>query len=198
MSFLKAFVLMLVALVIGLVIVGGCVVSGYNKAVVLDEQVNANWAQVENQLQRRFDLVPNLVETVKGVAAHEKEVFLGIAKARESYFQAKTTAAKAKAAGIFESALSRLLVLRETYPQLKANQSFLKLQDSLEGTENRLSVERMRYNEAVKTLNTFSRRLLGRFYASLAGVEPAEYFEVAEEAKAVPKVDFTGKLPEGG
>ncbi|MGB2986482.1 MAG: LemA family protein, partial [Phycisphaerae bacterium] len=189
--------IMLVAILGGVLLVGGCIYSGYNRAITLDEDVKSAWAQVENQLQRRFDLVPNLVETVKGVAGHEKEVFLGIAKARESYFQAKSTGQKAKAAGMFESALSRLLVLRETYPQLKANESFLKLQDSIEGTENRLGVERKRYNESVKQINTFSRKLLGRLYASLAGVERAEYFEVAEEAKAVPKVDFGGDAKGG-
>lgn len=197
MSFGKVLLIMLVAILGGVLLVGGCIYSGYNRAITLDEDVKSAWAQVENQLQRRFDLVPNLVETVKGVAGHEKEVFLGIAKARESYFQAKSTGQKAKAAGMFESALSRLLVLRETYPQLKANESFLKLQDSIEGTENRLGVERKRYNESVKQINTFSRKLLGRLYASLAGVERAEYFEVAEEAKAVPKVDFGGDAKGG-
>ena len=98
---------------------------------------------------------------------------------------------KARAAGSFESALSRLLVLRETYPELKSNESFLKLQDSLEGTENRLSVERKRYNDAVKTLNVFIRKPLGRFYAGLAGVEKAEYFEIEEAARTAPKVSFT-------
>lgn len=192
MSLGKVFAVFVVVVLGGILLVGGCIYGGYNKAITLDEEVKSGWAQVENQLQRRWDLIPNLVETVKGVAGQEKEVFLGIAKARESYFQAKSVAQKAKAAGIFESALSRLLVLRETYPELKSNQSFLKLQDSIEGTENRLGVERKRYNEKVKQLNTFSRKLLGRLYASLAGVEQAEYFEVAEEAKAVPKVDFGG------
>ncbi len=192
MSIGKVFVVFIVVVLVGLLLVGGCIYSGYNKAITLDEQVNSAWAQVENQLQRRWDLLPNLVETVKGVAAQEKDVFLGIAKARESYFQAKSVGQKVKAAGMFESALSRLLVLREAYPELKSNQSFLKLQDSIEGTENRLGVERKRYNETVRQLNTFSRKLLGRLYTSLAGVEKAEYFEVAEEAKAVPKVDFTG------
>ncbi len=191
MSFGKVLIVFALAVLGAFVCVGGCIYSGYNKAVALDENVKSAWAQVENQLQRRFDLIPNLVETVKGVAGQEKDVFLGIAKARESYFQAKSVGQKARSAGMFESALSRLLVLRETYPELKSNQSFLKLQDSLEGTENRMSVERKRYNETVKGLNTFSRRLLGRMYASLAGVEKAEYFEVAEEAKTVPKVSFT-------
>jgi LemA protein len=166
-------------------------VSGYNKAVGLDEQVRSNWAQVENQLQRRFDLIPNLVETVKGVAAQEEKIFLGIADARKAYFQAESISQKAETAGNLESALSRLLMLRESYPALRSNESFLKLQDQLEGTENRLSVERMRYNESVKALNTYTRQLLGRFFCGLAGVEPAEYFEVAEEAKANPKVDFS-------
>ncbi len=196
MSAAKILVLVLVSLLVGLVVVGGCVWSGYNKAVTLDEGVNSAWAQVENQLQRRFDLIDNLVETVKGVAGHENEVFLGIAEARKAYFQAKdsgSVADKAVAAGGLNSALSRLLMLKETYPELKANQSFLKLQDSIEGTENRLSVERKRYNDSVKTLNTFTRRLGGRLFASLAGVEPAEYFEVAEEAKTAPKVSFSDK-----
>jgi len=197
MSLGKVFAVFVVVVLGGMLLVGGCFYSGYNKAIALDEDVKSGWAQVENQLQRRWDLIPNLVETVKGVTGQEKEVFLGIAKARESYFQAKSVGQKVKAAGIFESALSRLLVLREAYPELKSNQSFLKLQDSIEGTENRLGVERKRYNEKVKQLNTFSRKLLGRLYASLAGVEQAEYFEVAEEAKAVPKVDFSGESKGG-
>ena len=198
MSLGKVLLIILLAIIGGVVIVGGCVYGGYNKAITLDEEVNSAWAQVENQLQRRFDLIDNLVATVKGFASQEEKIFLGVAEARKSYFQAKSVGAKAKAAGIFESALSRLLVLREAYPQLKSNESFLKLQDSLEGTENRLSVERKRYNDAVKRVNTFTRKLLGRFYAALAGVEKAEYFEIAEEAKAVPKVDFTGGAPDEG
>ncbi|MFQ5780449.1 MAG: LemA family protein, partial [Nitrospiria bacterium] len=144
----------------------------------------------ENQLQRRFELIPNLVETVKGVAGQEEKIFLGVAEARKAYFQAQSIGEKARAAGGMESALSRLLVLREAYPQLKSNESFLKLQDQLEGTENRLSVERKRYNDTVKVLNTFTRKLLGRFYAGLAGVEKAEYFEIEEGARAAPKVEF--------
>ncbi len=197
MSFGKVLLIMFVAVVGGVLLVGGCLYSGYNRAIALDEEVKSAWAQVENQLQRRFELIPNLVETVKGFAGQEKEIFLGVANARKSYFQAKSVGAKARAAGMFESALSRLLVLREAYPELKSNQSFLKLQDSLEGTENRLAVERMRYNERVKQLNTFSRKLTGRLYASLAGVERAEYFEVSEEAKTTPKVSFTNESKDG-
>jgi len=193
MNAVKILVMLLVALLLALLVVGGCVYGGYNRAVTLDEEVNARWAQVDNQLQRRFDLLPNLVETVKGVAGQEEKIFLGVAEARKSYFQADSVRDKARAAGSFESALSRLLVLRETYPELKSNQSFLKLQDSLEGTENRLSVERMRYNEAVKVLNVFVRKPLGRLYASLAGVEEAEYFEIPEAAREAPQVDFSGQ-----
>lgn len=200
MNFLKVLVILLIVFVGFGLLAGGCVYSGYNKSVGLDEEVGSRWAQVENQLQRRFDLIPNLVETVKGIAGQEKDVFLGIAKSREAYFQAKktgTTGDQVRAATGLGGALSRLLLLQERYPELRSNQSFLKLQDSLEGTENRISVERQRYNEAVKNLNTFCRKLTGRFYAGLAGVEKAEYFKVAEETKAPPKVDFSGPKDEG-
>lgn len=187
-------ILLVIPLVLfgGALLAGGCVYSGYNSAIKLDEEVKSKWAQVENQLQRRFELIPNLVNTVKGIAGQEEKIFLGIAKARESYFQAKSVGQKARAAGGYESALSRLLVLRETYPELKSNQSFLQLQSQLEGTENRLSVERKRYNDSVKLLNTFTRAVTGRFYSSLAGVEAAEYFEISAEAKTAPTVDFSG------
>jgi len=177
--------------VVGLgVLAGGCLYRGYNRAVGLDENVRSSWAEVDNQLQRRFDLVDNLVATVKGFTDQEKDVFLGVANARKAYFQADSTAEKARAAGGFEAALSRLLVLRETYPELKSNESFLKLQDSVEGTENRLAVARKRYNDSVQLLNTYTRRIVGRLCASLAGVEKAEYFEIPEAARATPKVDF--------
>ncbi len=168
----------------------GTVISEYNKAIRMNEAVRAQWAQVENQLKRRFDLIPNLVETVKGYAAHEKEVFTSLAEARKSYFQAQSVADKAKAAGELEGAISRLLLLQERYPDLKANESFLKLQDSLEGSENRIAVERMRYNEAVKTLNTYVKSFFGRFFASWAGVGQAEYFTIPEPEQAAPKVTF--------
>jgi len=173
-----------------LLVGGGCVYTGYNQVFTYDEAVKSQWAQVENQLQRRFDLIPNLIETVKGVAKQEEKIFLGVAEARKAYFQADSINAKAKAAGGMEGALSRLLLLRETYPQLKSDQSFLKLQDQLEGTENRLSVERKRYNDAVRQLNTYIRKLLGRYYAELAGVGKAEYFEIEDTARATPKVKF--------
>ena len=184
-------VLIVLGVVLGsLLLGGGCVYSGYNRAITYDEGVKSQWAQVENQLQRRFELIPNLIETVKGVAGQEEKIFLGVAEARKAYFQSGSIQEKARAAGSFESALSRLLVLRESYPELKSNESFLKLQDQLEGTENRLAVERKRYNDTVRQLNTFTRKLLGRFYAGLAGVEKAEYFEITDAARETPKVKF--------
>jgi LemA protein len=184
--------LVVLIVIVALALVGGgCAISGYNKAIRYEETVSEKWAQVENVLQRRFDLIPNVVETVKGYAAHEKGIFTDIAEARTKYFNAGSASEKAAAATGFERALSRLLMLKETYPQLKADQSFLALQAQLEGTENRISVERKRYNEAVKALNTYHRSFFGRMFCGWAGVESAEYFEAPEEAQAVPKVDFS-------
>ena len=188
-------------LVIGLLAVallgGGCAFQGYNKAISLDEAVKNQWSQVDNQLLRRYELIPNLVETVKGVAGQEQKVFLGVAEARKAYVGARTVADKAEAATQVESALSRLLVFTENYPQLRSTEAFLKLQDSLEGTENRLSVERGKYNDKVRELNTFARQFPGRFFASLAGVSEAKYFEVPTESKTAPKVDFSDKPAKG-
>jgi len=171
-------------------LVGGKLISGYNTVISMDENVKGKWAQVENQLKRRYDLIPNLVETVKGYAKHEKELFENIAEARTKYFQANSVKDKVAGANRLEGVLSRLLLLQERYPDLKANQSFLKLQDSLEGTENRIAVERKRYNDAVQILNTYIRTFFGRFFAAFASVSKAEYYEVPEGEKAVPKVKF--------
>lgn len=178
--------------VILLIALGGVkwMINGYNNAIRMDENINGQWAQVENQLKRRYDLIPNLIETVKGYAKHEKELFEHLADARTQYFQAKDVKGKIQASNQLEGVLSRLLLLREAYPDLKANQSFLKLQDSLEGTENRIAVERKRYNDAVRELNTFRRTVFGRFFASLAGVSAAEYYEIPEAEKEAPKVKF--------
>jgi len=165
-------------------------IKQYNMVIAMDEQVKSQWAQVENQLKRRYDLIPNLVETVKGYAKHEKELFENIAQARTQYFQAKTPKDKIQASNQLEGVLSRLLVLRETYPQLKANESFLKLQDSLEGTENRIAVERKRYNDVVQVLNTYRRTVFGRIISSFAGVNEAAYYDIPEAEKATPKVKF--------
>ena len=182
----------LIVIVALAVVGGGCAISGYNRAVNLDQEVKKAWSDVEAMLQRRYDLIPNLVETVKGYAKHEDKLFTAIAEARTKYFQAETPADKMKAARGIEGLLSRLLVLRETYPELKAQEGFLRLQDELAGTENRISVARKRYNDAVRRLNTYCRSFFGRIFCSWAGVEPAEYFEMQPEAKEAPKVDFSG------
>ncbi len=187
---LKVFLIVVAIILFLAATIVGWGVSQYNKVISMDEQVKAQWAQVENQLKRRYDLIPNLVETVKGYATHEKELFENIAEARTKYFQAKTVGEKIKASRGLEGALSRLLLLKETYPQLKANESFLKLQDSLEGTENRIAVERKRYNDAVRALNTYRRTVFGRFFASLAGVGEAEYYETPKAEQETPKVKF--------
>ncbi len=184
-----------ILIIIGVIVVSailfiGWGVKNFNRAVAMDEQVTAQWAQVENQLKRRYDLIPNLIETVKGYATHEKELFENIAEMRTRYFQSKTVGDKIEASRGLEGALSRLLLLKESYPQLKANESFLKLQDSLEGTENRIAVERKRYNDAVRFINTYRRTVFGRIFASLAGVGAGEYYEPPEAEKALPKVKF--------
>ncbi len=181
------------ALSVVALVVGGCIYGGYNKAIRLDENVKSSWAQVENVLQRRYDLIPNLVETVKGYASHEQEIFTEVAQSRTRYFQAGTQTEKVEAANGVERALSRLLMLREQYPELKAQSSFLALQDELSGSENRIAVERRRYNDAVRELNTYCRGFPSRVYARWAGVKPAEYFDVPQEAQQVPKVDFGKK-----
>ena len=187
---LKIVLIILGITVLFMIIMGGKLIAGYNQVIAMEENVKGKWAQVENQLKRRYDLIPNLVETVKGYAKHEKEIFENIAQARTQYFKAQDFKGKIQSANRLESALSRLLVLQERYPDLKANQSFLRLQDSLEGTENRIAVERKRFNDAVQILNTYIRTFFGRFYAMLAGVEPADYYEIPESEKQAPKVKF--------
>lgn len=185
----------LVTLAVVAFVIGGCAYSGYNQAVRLDELVRQNWAQVENILQSRYDLVPNLVETVKGYAEHEQQIFVAVAEARARYVEAVrggTQSDRIDAANRFEVALRPLLTLQENYPQLKAQEAFVRLMDALEGTERRLAVERMRYNEAVGKLNTYARGMLGRVFCSWAGVKEAKYFEAPQEARTAPKVDFGG------
>jgi LemA protein len=184
--------LLIVLAILLLIVIGtiGWSIGQYNKVISMDERIKAQWAQVENQLKRRYDLIPNLVETVKGYAKHERELFEKIAEARTKYFQAKTVNEKIQRSRQLETVLSRLLLLREAYPELKASESFLKLQDSLEGTENRIAVERKRYNDAVRELNTYRRTVFGRFFAALAGVGEAQYYEIPEAEKEVPRVRF--------
>lgn len=165
-------------------------ISIYNGLVALRNRFKNAFAQIDVQLKRRYDLIPNLVETVKGYAKHEKDIFENIANARTKYFQAQTVKDKIQASQQLEGALSRLLMLQENFPQLKANESFLKLQDSLEGTENRIAVERKRYNDDVRALNTYRRTVFGRFFASLAGIGEATYYEIPQAEKEAPKVKF--------
>ena len=166
-------------------------IGGYNRAVNLEQGAQKAWGDIDAALQRRLDLVPNLVTTVKGYAEHEKELFENIAKSREKYFQADTRASKIEASNELSGLLSRLLMLQENYPQLKASDNFRDLQVALEGTENRIAVARTRYNEAAKQLNSYSRQFFGAFFCRRAGVEPVEYFEASEQAKTeVPKVEF--------
>lgn len=164
--------------------------SGFNTLVALDEEINGAWAQVENQLQRRFDLIPNLVETVKGYTTHEQEVLGAIAEARTRYTGASSVGEKAIASGELDTALSRLMVIVENYPQLKADTQFTRLQDELAGTENRIAVARMRYNEQVKAYNAKIRRVPYALYASLFGFSIRDYFEAAPGAAQVPEVKF--------
>ena len=165
--------------------------GGYNQMIGLDQQVKSSWAQVENQLQRRFDLIPNLVNTVKGYAAHEKGILEEVTRLRSQWGQAANIPDKVAAANSLGGALSRLLLVSENYPNLKADQSFLELQSQLEGTENRIAVERMRYNEAVQQFNTYQKSLFGSYFASVTHLtEPAVYFKAPEQAQAVPVVKF--------
>src|SRR5512139_2082832 len=174
-----------IAVIVGgiLLLVAGWLVKGYNGVIRMDEDVKEKWAQVENQLKRRYDLIPNLVETVKGFAAHEQGIFTATAEARTKYFAAQSVGDKVEATRGLEGALSRLLML-------KANENFLKLQDSLEGTENRIAVERMRYNETVKTLNAHVRGFPGSIFAGIASVQQAVYYDLPSGQEETPKVNF--------
>ncbi len=163
----------------------------YNSLVTMDEGVKAAWAQVENQLQRRYDLIPNYVETVKGYARHEKEVFVKVTEARSRVGSAKSLNEKIQANNQLSSALARLLVVVERYPELKANTNFIRLQDELAGTENRIAVERRRYNEAVRVYNTKIRSFPTNIIAGMFGFEKATFFQVPKERQEAPKVKFT-------
>ena|SRR5882762_1364766 len=178
----------LVALALALLPLAGC---SYNRFVGQEEAIKAQWAQVENQLQRRNDLIPNLVETVKGYASHEEGVFKDIADSRARLLAAKSPDEAIAAANQQTSALGRLLAVVENYPNLKANEQFNRLMDELSGTENRIAVERMRYNERVQEYDTARRQFPANLTAKVFGFKEYPFFQAPPEAKQVPKVNFT-------
>jgi len=175
-------------LILAPIVLPGC--GMYNSLVSLDEGVKESWAQVETQLQRRYDLIPNYVETVKVYAAQEKDVFIKVTEARSKVGQAQSIPDKIEANNELTSALSRLLVVVEQYPQLKSNENFIRLQDELAGTENRIAVARRRYNEAVKTYNVTVRSFPQNLVAKMFSFQKATFFEAPEAAKEAPKVKF--------
>jgi LemA protein len=197
-------------LVIALSVIGGIILVGiltimwgvgvYNKLVALDEGVNSAWSQVQNQYQRRFDLIPNLVETVKGYATHEKETLENVVEARAKVGQMvispdvlknpQAFQMFEKAQGELTSALSRLMVVTENYPNLKANENFLQLQQQLEGTENRIAVERRHFNEVVQVYNTTIKTIPTSMVAGFGGFVPKAYFQAQTGAESAPKVKF--------
>lgn len=192
----------LIALLIVGVIVFGFILgvkNSYNKMVSMDEGVSAQWAQVENVYQRRSDLIPNLVNTVKGYASHEKETLEGVVEARAKATQVTVDPSKLNAASIknfqetqagLSSALGRLMVVMERYPDLKANQNFRDLQAQLEGTENRIAVERGRFNDSARAYNSYIRKFPNNLYASMFGFEKKAYFEAEKGASKAPEVQF--------
>jgi len=184
--------LVAVLLVVGL-IVGGMYVDRKNQMVTKNETVKSTWAEVDVVLQRRADLIPNLVATVQGYAAQEQTVFHDIAAARSALMGAGSPQAKIAANGQLDSALSRLLVVVENYPVLKSNENFLRLQDELAGTENRIAVERKRYNDAIQDYNTYIGQFPNSVFAGWAGYKRNDaYFNAPEASREAPKVQFPG------
>ena len=177
-------------IVLVLVIFSGWYISTRNTLVTLDESIDASWAEIENQLKRRSDLIPNLVSTVKGFATQEREVFTQIAEARAKLAGSQSVGEVAQSYNQLQSALGRLLVIVERYPELKSNQNFIRLQDELAGTENRIAVARKRYNDSVRVFNTKIRRFPASIIANIMGYEKKEYFEIEETSREVPEVDF--------
>src|SRR6184192_4625434 len=193
---MKKSLIVLIVLVVVALMLGSSFVSRRNQMVVKREAVNAAWAQVDVVLQRRADLIPNLVETVKGFAAQEQTVFGDIAKARSALLGAHSPAEKITANGQLDSALGRLLVVVENYPQLRSNENFLRLQDELAGTENRIAVERKRYNDALKDYNTYVQQFPASLFATSMGYKPNNaYFAATEGSREVPKVNFSAPNP---
>ncbi len=191
---MKATGLSILGIVIVLIVIAISMFVGvYNRLQIMDENVTAQWAQVENQLKRRNDLIPNLVNTVKGYAAHENEIFTNIADARARLSGAMNTnnvKAVQESNNELNSALGRLLAVVENYPNLKADKSFIGLQDELAGTENRIAVARKDYNDSVRGLNATIRRFPTNIVANISGIKARDYFEITEAEKAVPEVQF--------
>lgn len=174
------------------ILIPGCVAyRTYNNLVMTSEQVDTSWSQVENVMERRYDLIPNLVNTVKGYAKQEKEVLENVTRMRSQWGEARTPGDRIAASDRMESAISRLLLVAENYPQLKSNENFLRLQDELAGTENRIAVERRRYNESVRNYNIIVRRFPANIFAGMFGFARKDaYFKAKEEAQEAPKVEF--------
>jgi LemA protein len=194
---MKRLTILLVSLAVVALLVGGMYVSRRNQMVVKNQAVTAQWAQVDVVLQRRADLIPNLVETVKGYAAQEVTVFGDIAKARSALLGAQSPSDRIAANGALDGALGRLLAIAENYPQLKSNENFLQLQDELAGTENRIAVERRRYNETIQDYNTYIQLFPNDIFAGWAGFKPNNaYFTATEASREVPKVQFAAPAPQ--
>lgn len=190
MKKLGAVWIVLIGLGVVVLMLAASLIGGYNELVKADQQVQNQWAQIENQLKRRADLIPNLVETVKGFAAQEKGVISEITDARAALSGAKSPEQAAAANDALNGALSRLLVVVENYPDLKSDKTFIQLMDELTGTENRIAVARKDYNEEVTTYNVMVRTFPRNILAGMFGFEKAEYFEVSEADKQTPEVDF--------
>jgi LemA protein len=188
---MKAGLVVVAVLLIIVLILGGSFVGRRNQMAIKREAVNAAWSQVDVVLQRRADLIPNLVETVKGIAQQEQAVFGEIARARSALIGARTPADKIAANGQLDSALSRLLLISERYPELKSNENFLRLQDELAGTENRIAVERKRYNDTIQDYNTYISLFPNSLVASMSGFTRNDaYFKADEGSRQAPKVKF--------
>jgi LemA protein len=188
---MKGLLVGVVVLVVVLLLVGGSYVSSKNQMVAKDQDVKASWSDIDTTLQRRADLIPNLVETVKGYAKHEETVFADVANARAGLLSAHSPEERIRANGQLDGALGRLLALSEAYPDLKANQNFLSLQDQLEGTENRIQVARRRYNEKLRDYDTFIGQFPNSLWAGIAGFHPNNaYFQANEGARTAPNVKF--------
>jgi LemA protein len=185
---MKKLAIVLVVVAVLAATLSGC---SYNKFTSQEEGVKASWSEVQNQLQRRNDLIPNLVETVKGYAKQEKDIFIAIAESRSKLLNAKTTEQQVEAANAQTSALGRLLAISENYPQLKSDQNFQRLMDELAGTESRIAVARRRYNETAQQYNTLRRSFPSNVTGKVFGFKEYPYFEAPPEAQKLPKVDFS-------